>query len=482
MIRPQLPASLSGYRIHLVGIKGTGMSALAEILADREARITGSDGPERFYTDRILRDLRIPYWESFDAGRIDSDIRLVIHSAAYDRSENPELVAAAARGIPILTYPEALGLLSESSDASGVSGTHGKTTTVALAGTILKGWDIPATVLAGSEVESFGSRSTLILGRKYFVAETCEYRRHFLHFHPQRIVVTGVEADHLDYFKNLEDVLSAFLSYCMNLPGSGQLIINHDDRGAREVESRVRENRSDVEIIPYGKTATGMYRIEEIETGPGQTLLRLSGLPEPLILKIPGAHSAYNATAALALSTCMLKQVGRGLTADAVHAMTKGIASFRGSKRRSEILGIAKDVLFIDDYGHHPTEISSTLAGLKSFYPGRRIVVDFMPHTYSRTKALLAEFGTCFSDAAVVVLHRIYSSAREKSDGSVDGTTLFREVSRRHPQVVFFEEPGESFAFLESTLKPGDLFVTMGAGDNWRVGRELFGRMSKDEK
>lgn len=465
-----------------MGIKGTGMSALAEILTDREARITGSDGPERFYTDRILRDLRIPYWESFDAGRIDSDIRLVIHSAAYDRSENPELVAAAARGIPILTYPEALGLLSESSDASGVSGTHGKTTTVALAGTILKGWDIPATVLAGSEVESFGSRSTLILGRKYFVAETCEYRRHFLHFHPQRIVVTGVEADHLDYFKNLEDVLSAFLSYCMNLPGSGQLIINHDDRGAREVESRVRENRSDVEIIPYGKTATGMYRIEEIETGPGETLLRLSGLPEPLILKIPGAHSAYNATAALALSTCMLKQVGRGLTADAVHAMTKGIASFRGSKRRSEILGIAKDVLFIDDYGHHPTEISSTLAGLKSFYPGRRIVVDFMPHTYSRTKALLAEFGTCFSDAAVVVLHRIYSSAREKSDGSVDGTTLFREVSRRHPQVVFFEEPGESFAFLESTLKPGDLFVTMGAGDNWRVGRELFGRMSKDEK
>jgi UDP-N-acetylmuramate--alanine ligase len=162
--------------------------------------------------------------------------------------------------------------------------------------------------------------------------------------------------------------------------------------------------------------------------------------------------------------------------------MAEGIAGFRGSKRRSEILGIAKDVLFIDDYGHHPTEISSTLAGLKSFYPGRRILVDFMPHTYSRTKALLAEFGTCFSDAAIVVLHRIYSSAREQSDGSVDGNTLFREVGRHHPQVVYFEEPGESVAFFESTLRPGDLFVTMGAGDNWRIGRKLFDRMSRDKK
>jgi len=466
----------------LVGIKGTGMAALAEILADREARVTGSDGPEKFYTDEILERLGIPYWESFDAARIDSKIRLVIHSAAYDRSENPELAAAAARGIQIITYPEALGLLSESSDASGVSGTHGKTTTVALAGTILKGWDIPVTVLAGSEVESFGNRSTLVLGRRYFVAETCEYRRHFLHFHPQRIVVTGVEADHLDYFKDLEDVLSAFFSYCMNLPGGGQLIINHDDRGAREVETRVRGNRSDVEIIPYGKTATGTYRIEEIETGPGQTLLRLAGLPAPLILKIPGAHSAYNATAAIALCSSVLKQEGRGLTADILRAMVEGIAGFRGSKRRSEILGIAKDVLFIDDYGHHPTEISSTLAGLKSFYPGRRILVDFMPHTYSRTKALLAEFGTCFSDAAIVVLHRVYSSAREQSDGSVDGNTLFREVSRHNRQAVYFEEPGESIAFLESILRPGDLFVTMGAGDNWRIGRELFNRMREEEK
>jgi UDP-N-acetylmuramate--alanine ligase len=169
------------------------------------------------------------------------------------------------------------------------------------------------------------------------------------------------------------------------------------------------------------------------------------------------------------------------LTADAIHAMAEGIAGFQGSRRRSEILGTAKDVLFIDDYGHHPTEISSTLAGLKSFYPGRRIIVDFMPHTYSRTKALLMEFGTCFSDAEVVILHRVYSSAREQRDGSVDGKTLHREVSRHHPQVVYFEEPGESVGFLESTLKPGDLFVTMGAGDNWRVGRKLFDRMSKDE-
>jgi len=450
------------------------MAALAEILLDRGAELSGSDSPERFYTDRILQRLGIPYSETFNPGNIPSDVQLVIHSAAYDPKTNPELLAAAERRIPVLSYPEALGLLSESSDSSGISGTHGKTTTAALSGMILRVWNLPATVLAGSAVAGFGERSTLILGRRYLVAETCEYRRHFLHFRPRRIVVTSVEADHLDYFRDLEDVLEAFLSYCRNLPPEGQLIINSDDPGAEEVRSRIRRDREDIRIIPYGRSAEGRFRITSIESGAGNTAFHLSGVPGPLLLNYPGIHSVYNATAALALSCCILEAEGGETTAALIEGAAEVLADYRGSRRRTEVLGTAGGVLFIDDYGHHPTEISSTLAGLKSFYPDRRIVVDFMPHTYSRTKALLEQFATCFQAADLVVLHRIYASARETKDAGVNGRTLFQEVKTHHPQAVYFEEPQEAIPYLREILKPGDLFVTMGAGDNWRIGREIF--------
>jgi UDP-N-acetylmuramate--alanine ligase len=450
------------------------MAALAEILLERGADLSGSDSPETFYTDRILQRLGIPYAETFDPANIGSGVQLVIHSAAYDRKDNPELLDAAERGIPVLSYPEALGLLSETSDSCGISGTHGKTTTTALSGMILRAWDLPVTVLAGSEVAGFGERSTLILGRRYLVAETCEYRRHFLHFRPQRIVVTSVEADHLDYFRNLEDVLQAFLSYCRNLPPEGQLIINSDDAGAGEVLSRIRREREDIRIIPYGRGARGRFRITSIDPGAGSIGFRLAGVEEQLVLKYPGIHTVYNATAALAVGSCILEAEGRELTSELGRSAAEVLADFRGSRRRSEILGTAGGVLFLDDYGHHPTEISSTLEGLRSFYPERRIIVDFMSHTYSRTRALLGEFGTCFKAADLVILHRIYASARETKDAGVDGRTLFREVKKHHPAVVYFEEPREAIPYLRDLLKPGDLFVTMGAGDNWRIGREIF--------
>ena len=197
----RFPESLQGYRVHLVGIKGTGMAALAEILSSRGASITGSDTSEKFYTDAVLQRLSIPYREGFAAANLPEDAQLVVHSAAYRKEENPELRAAAERGIPTLIYPEALGALSALADSSGISGVHGKSTTTAMCGVILKEWGLPATVLVGAEVPGFGSRSTLLQGDRYLVAETCEYRRHFLNFRPRRIVITSIEPDHLDYFQ-----------------------------------------------------------------------------------------------------------------------------------------------------------------------------------------------------------------------------------------------------------------------------------------
>jgi UDP-N-acetylmuramate--alanine ligase len=468
------PESFAGFPVHLVGIKGTGMAALAEVLSARGARITGSDTAEKFYTDALLQHLAIAYREYFAADNLPADARLVVHSAAYKRDENPELIAATARGITVLSYPEALGLLSATADSSGICGVHGKSTTTALCGAILKEWGFPATVIVGAEVPSFGGRSTLVQGDRYLVAETCEYRRHFLHFQPKRIVMTSIEPDHLDYFRDLEDMLTAFASYGMSLPPSGALIYCHDDPGARTAAERIHARRNDIAMIPYGRTAAGPFKVNREEPGEGHTRFNLAGWRDTLTLKVPGEHNVLNAAAAVALCSLLwAAERGEGMAVD-MTAAGHALVSFTGSRRRSEVVGEAGGVLFMDDYAHHPTAIEKTLAGIRGFYPGRRIVVDFMSHTYSRTRALLPEFGKCFRSADSVILHRIYASAREQNDGGMTARELYQEVSRNHPRVTYFEEPIDAAPFLARELKPGDLFLTMGAGDNWKLGRELL--------
>jgi UDP-N-acetylmuramate--alanine ligase len=470
------PGSMSGFRVHLVGIKGTGMTALAEVLASRGARVTGSDTAEKFYTDAVLQRLHIPYVEGFDPANVPTDTQLVVHSAAYRKEDNPELAEAARRGLTAILYPEALGMLSAAADSSGISGVHGKSTTTAMTGAILKEWGFPATVLVGAEVPLFGGRSTLVQGERYFVAETCEYRRHFLHFHPARIVVTSVEPDHLDYFRDLDDILDAFDEYALRLPRGGALIYCEDDPGARRVAERAGGRRGDLRLIPYGRTARGEFQVDAEEQGRGFTAFRLAGGATAYTLKVPGEHNVLNAAAAIALCGELWSKERAGSPVDA-EAMARALAGFTGSRRRSEIVGEAGGILVMDDYAHHPTAILKTLEGIRRFHPDRRLVVDFMAHTYSRTKALLAEFGQCFGPAYRVVLHRIYASAREKNDGSITGRDLFRAVSANHPRVAYVEEPMDAVPLLASELEPGDLFITMGAGDNWKVGRELLRRL-----
>jgi UDP-N-acetylmuramate--alanine ligase len=468
-----LPESLRGYRVHLVGIKGTGMAALAEILSSRGARISGSDTTEKFYTDAVLQRLSIPYTEGFAEQNLPPDVQLVIHSAAYRKDENPELLAAADRGIAGLNYPEALGALSVQSDSSGVSGVHGKSTTTAMCGMILKEWGFPVTVLVGAEVPGFGNRSTLVQGDRYLVAETCEYRRHFLNFRPRRIVITSVEPDHLDYFQGLPDMLAAFQEYGMSLARDGELIFCADDEGAREAARRIRGERPDLALIAYGRTAEGPFRITGEEQGSGSTTFRLAGITIGFELKVPGEHNVLNAAAALALCLQLWRAEKPGIAPDWTRA-SRALAFFTGSRRRSEVVGEAGGVLFMDDYAHHPTAIEKTLAGIRRFYPERRLIVDFMSHTYSRTRALLPEFGRCFAPADSVYLHRIYASARETNEGGITGEDLYREVARRHPKVRYIEDPADAVSSLAGELAPGDLFITMGAGDNWKIGRELL--------
>jgi UDP-N-acetylmuramate--alanine ligase len=472
-------ALVPGSKVYFIGIKGTGMCALAELMHNLGVEVSGSDRDEVFYTDSILQELGIPYFESFQAEHINKTFDLVVYSAAYSFDTNPEMAEAGRRGLPILKYPDALGYYSRNFDSTGIAGVHGKTTTTAMAGSLIRAAGLPAQILAGSAVTGFNGRSTLALGNKYFVAETCEYRRHFLSFSPRRIILTAVESDHQDYYPGYESIRDAFLEYCRLLPAGGELIYCADDPGASEVVSILEKENRNISLVPYGFSAPGDFRILSYTVGRERASFRISGFPGELKLRIPGRHEALNAAAALALTSSLLHRefgdgVSGGWTAERRENVRKELEDFRGSKRRSEILGQEGGILFIDDYGHHPTAIAATLEGLRSFYPERRLVVSFMSHTYTRTASLLEEFAASFEKADVVILHKIYGSAREEYRGGVTGRTLFEKTKALKDNTFYADEPLEAEEMLKNLLKAGDVFVTMGAGDNWKLGRSLY--------
>jgi UDP-N-acetylmuramate--alanine ligase len=486
--------------VYFVGIKGTGMSAMAELLHSQGFRVSGSDREEVFYTDAILKELEIPFFESFEASHIRGSVlpNLVIYSAAYSFESNTEMAEAQRLGIHVCKFSDALGAYSAGFDSTGIAGVHGKTTVTALVGALLEKMRIPAQILAGSAVSSFGGRSTLILGNKYFAAETCEYRRHFLSFHPQRIILTAVESDHQDYYPGYEDIREAFVEYGRLLPAGGELIYCADDSGASGVALALKNEKPDIKLVPYGFSAAGEFKIEMFQVRDERIILRLSGFPGELRMRVPGRHTALNAAAAVALCSILVKKEfgngeNDGWNEEKREGLRIALEKFSGSKRRSEILGEANGILFMDDYGHHPTAINTTLDGLKGFYPGRRLVVSFMSHTYTRTSTLLDEFAASFEKADIILLHKIYPSARELYNGGVTGKTLFEKTRKTlggfsspgntagipaDPNLTerffYVEEPMEACGLLKRILKPGDLFITMGAGDNWKLGEKLF--------
>jgi UDP-N-acetylmuramate--alanine ligase len=477
-------ASRPGSSVYFVGIKGTGMCALAELMFHSGVKVCGSDISEIFYTDAILRDLGIPYYQSFKAEHIKGPIDLVIHSAAYSPETNPELAESLKQGLPVLKYTDALGAYSAGFDSAGITGVHGKTTTTALAGVLIRGAGLPAQILVGSAVAGFKGRSTLKLGNTYFVAETCEYRRHFLSFHPRHIVLTAVESDHQDYYPTYESIRDAFVEYGRLLPPGGELIYCADDPGAAEVAGILEKENRGLAFVPYGFEAPGDFGITAFEVLRERTRISFRGFPGEWRLRIPGRHTALDAAAALALTSSLVrtefgnggKNKGRegGWNKERLEKVRQALEDFQGSKRRSEILGEAGGILFMDDYGHHPTAIRTTLEGLKAFYPRRRLVVSFMSHTYTRTAALLDRFAASFEKADVVFFHKIYASARELYHGGVNGKTLYEKTRALRGEVYYVDEPLDAVEPLKKTLRAGDLFLTLGAGNNWPLGEKLF--------
>lgn len=498
MSETKFPKNLRGTKIHLVGIKGTGMAAFAEILFRAGAQISGSDVSERFYTDEILEKLKIVPLE-FSEKNVTRETQLVIHSSAYDAEKNPDLAEAARLGVPTMLYTEALGAYSDMAFSSGICGVHGKTSTTALVGTILEELDLPCQVLAGSVVDSFGGKCTFTSRnfdsaesrKKYFIAETCEYMRHFMSFCPKVIVLTSVESDHQDCFPTFADIQNAFVEYILKLPQGGKLIFCADDEGAVETAKIARERRPDIIFIPYGENASGEFHLAFKKTENQRNGFSLECLGEAF-LRVPGKHEVLDAAAAVALSFCLLREDKKN-PLDYTQKIKRGLENFSGGKRRSEIIGRTKnshgdEIIFVDDYGHHPTAIRTTLAGYKEFFSGRKIVVDFMSHTYTRTAALLDDFAKSFECADIVLINKIYASARETENAeNVSGEILAERASKYHGDVRFKKEFADAALEAENILSQkagenfpnGYIFVTMGAGDNWKVGKSVFEKMSK---
>lgn len=495
-----LPNELKDIHFHFVGIKGTGMVALVEILHARGAIITGSDVSERFYTDEVLEKIGIKAQE-FSEKNITDSVQYVIYSSAYSVDKNPDLIEAKKRNLPMMLYSEALGAFSSTAFSCGICGVHGKTTTTGLTGTILKELDLPSQVLAGSIISSFGNSCTMTSDslknvvstssttkeNRYFVAETCEYQRHFMAFEPKKIILTSVESDHQDYYPTYEDIRDAFVDYICKLPEGESLIYCADDSGAVETAKIALKKRPDINAIPYGEKATGDYKLTFGKVENGKHYFFLQGFGE-FVICVPGDHNVRNATAAIALNIEILKNANNNIEEN-LPKIRLGLEKFAGGKRRSEIIGRAKtkngeDVIFIDDYGHHPTAIKTTLAGFKEFYKNHKIIVDFMSHTYTRTQALLEEFASSFESADEVIINKIYGSARENASATtVTGKILADHAKKYHKSVIHAEEFDEAaevglkMLSEKSGKSDGYLFVTMGAGDNWKVGKKILEKL-----
>ncbi|MFW5643368.1 MAG: UDP-N-acetylmuramate--L-alanine ligase [Alkalispirochaeta sp.] len=489
----ETPSNYKGATIHMTGIKGTGMAALAEILHRAGAHVTGSDVEERFFTDDLLEAIGITPLIGFDGAHVPPDASLLVYSAAYS-DDNPERREARKRGIPQRSYTEMLGDISRTRTAVAVSGVHGKTTTTAMLGVMVDASAVPATVVVGSGVPGFGGSATLVKGEDVLIAETCEYRRHFLDYDPDILLVTSVEEDHLDYYRDFEDVISGFVEFGSKLPAGGTLVYCHDDPGATTVAAMLRETRPDLTIVPYGFTCQGIGSISGYRSSPGMQRFHLAvpagrgteaetpgtGFREISTeweLRVPGRHSVLNAAGAILVLALLTGEVGN----DEPAAWRRGLSGFTGTRRRSEVIRDTGGILVLDDYAHHPTAIRTTLEGYRQFWPGRRLVVDFMSHTYTRTAALLDQFQRAFESADVVFLNDIYASARERYDGGITGETFAAAVAACHPDVRYVPDFDMATSEIIAELRPGDIFVTMGAGDNFRIAHAVANHLSRSE-
>ncbi len=451
--------------IYFVGIGGISMSGLAEILHDAGFKVSGSDRSSSALTESLIQK-GIPVMVPQKAENLTKDIDCVVFTSAI-REDNPEYIATHELGLPSLTRAELLGqLMNNYKTPIAISGTHGKTTTTSMVSEILLCADTDPTLSIGGMLKTIGG-NIRVGGPDYFVAEACEYTNSFLSLNPKIGIILNIEEDHLDFFKDLTEIRNSFREFAKLIPEDGHLIINADIENYEEITNGLA-----CKVITYGVSSDGSSiadytatNIQYNEMGyPSFQLLGPNGYDETFHLQVPGKHNVSNAVAALAM-------------ADILHIDSsiagKGLNSFSGTDRRFQYKGTIGGVTVVDDYAHHPTEITATLTAAQN-YPHNTLWCVFQPHTYTRTKAFMKDFAQALSYADKIVLADIYA-ARETDTLGISSETLQHEIEALGHECFYFPSFDEIENFLLENCINGDLLITMGAGDVVKIGENLLG-------
>jgi len=517
---------------YFIGIKGVGMTGLAQILKDQGRKITGSDTKEKFFTEEVLKRLNIEYRQNFNPNNIPEKTQLIIHSTAFNEENNPEMKYAKENDIPTMSYPEALSELFNESWGIAVTGTHGKTTTTALLAETMKDMGFDPSSLVGSRVTQW--KSNAISGETpFFIIEADEHQNKLKYYNPWSLIITNIEWDHPDFYPREEDYYQAFYKLIDNwrsrnflLPRIG--IMNIDDvRVERLIEEQELRKDNNQWLITYGKKESDFWLKERKSSSKGQEVTLGVKFPDgtlpfefgkriniKLKTKLIGAHNAENLVAVTSyiasflISSVNLIQSHQLSEDDKIiqhilsdnedvlawqkkeipddpkdqqvwlnemfKLISNSLERFRGTERRMQFKGTKGEVIVFDDYAHHPKEVSSTISGVKESFPKNKLVVIFQPHTFSRTEAFLEDFANTFnkvlSKKDELILIEIYSSARE-TEGKVSSNDLMDKIKDKN--IHYCENLKECLKYLtkQKYSKP-TIILTMGAGDVWKVGEE----------
>jgi UDP-N-acetylmuramate--alanine ligase len=447
--------------IHFVGIGGIGMSGIAEVLLNLGYHVSGSDIKETEVTRRLQSlGCEISYGHRRENLR-EADV-VVISSAI--RQKNPEVEAAEERLIPVIPRAEMLAELMRMKVGIAIAGTHGKTTTTSLISTVLAAGGLDPTVVIGGRLNSIGSNARLGQG-EFLVAEADESDGSFLKLMPTIAVVTNIDPEHLDFYKGIEEIKESFLSFLEKIPFFGLAVLCLDHPNIQSLLPRLKKR-----FTTYGLTTQADFQAKEIVFEGLSTSFDVvhhrQGIGR-LSLRMPGIHNVYNALATLA--TAFELDIP-------FRVVQETLREFSGIQRRFQIKGEKKEILIVDDYGHHPVEIMATLKAARTGW-GRRIIAVFQPHRYTRTQTLFKDFLTAFYDADILILTDIYPAGEDRIEG-VESKALFEGIREYgHKDVRYLADKGEIVEHLLRILSPGDLVITLGAGDIWQVSEELVKRL-----
>ncbi|MBZ0198240.1 MAG: UDP-N-acetylmuramate--L-alanine ligase [Ignavibacteriaceae bacterium] len=451
-------------KVHFVGIGGIGMSGIAEILLSRGFEVAGSDKSLSEVTDR-LASLGIKIHEGHKAANLE-DADVLVYSSAVN-IDNPEVQAAVERKIPIIKRSEMLAEVMRMQYGIGIAGTHGKTTTTSMVGLTLTEGNIDPTIIVGGKLSGLGGTNARLGNGEFIVVEADEFDRTFLKLTPTIAAITTLESEHLDTYKDLDDIKTAFIEFANKVPFYGFVVICLDEPALQDIIPHINKK-----ILTYGTTSQADVRATDISYNEFASSYTVKYKDETLgriNLKIPGLHNVKNSLVAV----CIAKELNIDF-----EVIQKALESFTGVYRRFEVK-YNEEILVVDDYAHHPTETSATLAGIRSGWD-RRLIAVFQPHLYSRTRDFYQEFGRSFLNSDIFICTDVYP-AREIP---IDGITgeLIADIAKKfgHKNVIYIPDKNDVPNALEEIKKDNDIIVTMGAGDIWRYGEKFVELLKKD--